>query len=87
MNTPKLTDEQRQAIQSQPGEFLRVEDDQTHKVYLIIEESRAAQLYEQLQVGFDEAERGDVAEWDLAEFLAKMHRQHARFPSYLGKRR
>ena len=45
--TPKLTEEQRQAISAQPGAFVRVEDDQTHKVYLIIEESRAAQLYEE----------------------------------------
>ena len=82
MSTPKLTDEQRQAIRVQPGGFTRVEDDQTHKVYLIIEESRAAELYqrwlsEQLQMGFDEADRGEVAEWDLDAFLANMHRQHA----------
>lgn len=34
-------------------------------------------LHEQLQVGFDEADRGQLAEWDLEAFLAKMHRQHA----------
>ncbi len=79
---PKLTDEQRQAIGSHPGDFTRVEDDQTRKVYLLIEESRARELYdqwldEQLQIGFDEADRGEVAEWDLEKFLSKMHRQHA----------
>jgi len=82
MSMPKLTDEQRQAIHGQLGDFTRVEDDQTHKVYFIIEESRASGLYqqwlqEQLQVGFDEADRGEVAEWDLEAFLANMHRQHA----------
>ena len=82
MSTPKLTDEQRQAISVHPGDFTRVEDDQTHKVYFIIEESRANELYqqwlrEQLQVGFDEADRGQLAGWDLEAFLANMHRQHA----------
>ena len=82
MSMPKLTDEQRQAIRVQLGDFTRVEDDQTHKFYFIIEESRANELYqqwlqEQLQVGFDEADRGEVAEWDLEAFLANMHRQHA----------
>ncbi len=83
MNTAKLTDEQRQAIGDHPGDFTRVEDDQTHKVYFLIEESRAKELYdrwlhEQLQVGFDEADRGQLAEWDLEAFLANMHREHAK---------
>ncbi len=34
-------------------------------------------LHDQLQVGFDEADRGEVAEWDLEAFLAKMHGQEA----------
>ena len=33
-------------------------------------------LQEQLQVGFDEADRGEVAEWDLEAFLARMHLRH-----------
>ena len=82
MGIPKLTDEQRQALLLQPGDFTRVEDDQTHKAYFLIEETRAKMLYdqwlrEQLQTGFDEADRGELAEWNLEEFLAKMHRQHA----------
>jgi len=82
MGAPKLTNEQRQALLSQPGGFTRVEDDQTQKVYLLIEEAQASGLYdrwlrEQLQAGFDDAERGQLAEWDLEEFLAKTHRQHA----------
>jgi len=56
MSTPKLTDEQRQAVGIHPGGFTRVEDDQTQKVYFLIEESRAKKLYDQwlrqqLQVG------------------------------------
>jgi hypothetical protein len=82
MGTPKLTNEQRQALLSQPGGFTRVEDDQTQKVYLLIEEARASELYDQwlrekLQAGFDDADRGQLAEWDLEDFLGKVHRQHA----------
>ena len=82
MIAPKLTDEQRQAIGGHPGDFTRVEDDQTQKVYFIIEESRAKELYdrwlhEQLHLGFDEADRGQLTEWDLEAFLANVHRQHA----------
>jgi hypothetical protein len=82
MGAPKLTNEQRQALLSQPGGFTRVEDDQTQKVYLLIEETRASELYEQwlreqLRAGFDDADRGELAEWDLEQFLAKTHRQHA----------
>jgi hypothetical protein len=83
MSIPRLTDEQRHAIDSHPGEFTRVEDDQTRKVYLSIEEKRAAELYdrwlrEQLTVGFDQADRGELAEWNLDEFLAKMHHEAER---------
>lgn len=80
MNTHLLSDDLRQAID--PSGFARLRDERTEKVYLIIEESRAGEFYdrwlrEQLQVGFDEADRGDVAEWNLGEFLAKMHAQHS----------
>ena len=34
-------------------------------------------LHDKLQVGFDEADRGEVAEWDLEAFLAGMHRREA----------
>jgi len=79
--TPKLTEEQREAISAQPGGFVRVEDEETHKVYFIIEESKASELYDQwlrqeLQKGFDAADRGEVAEWSLEEFLADAHRRH-----------
>ena len=34
-------------------------------------------LHDQLQVGFDEADCGEVSEWDLEAFLANMHRPRA----------
>jgi hypothetical protein len=30
-----------------------------------------------LQIGFDQADAGDVAEWDVEEILAEAHRRHA----------
>lgn len=83
MELPKVTDAQRHALVMQPGEFARVEDDLTQKFYLLIEEGRARELYqqwlrEQLQVGFDEADRGQMAEWNLDEFLAKMRRKQVK---------
>jgi len=83
MQLPKLTDDQRQALLVQPGEFARVEDAQTHKRYLLIEEDQARELYEQwlreqIQEGVDEAHRGELAEWNVDEFLARMHRQHVK---------
>ncbi len=81
MELPKLTPDQRQALVVQPGGFVRVEDTETHTFYLLIEEARARELHrqwlrEQLQVGFDEADRGEMAEWNLEEFLARMRQEH-----------
>ena len=78
----RLTAEQWQAIAAQPSGIARIENPETQKVYLLIEENRASELYndwlrDQLQVGFDEADRGDVAPWNADQFLAKMHQQHA----------
>jgi hypothetical protein len=86
MSTPKLTAEQLRAIEAQPSGFTRVEDDRTQKSYLIIEEAQAMHLYEQwlrdqLQIGFDQADRGELAEWNLDQFLAKMHQQHGELTS------
>jgi hypothetical protein len=67
--TPKITDEQRRAIEAHPGEPVRVEDDKTHRTYILVEESRAPKLHErwlrqQLEAGFDAAARGEFVAWD-----------------------
>jgi len=79
---PKLTDELRAAIREQPGLPLRVEDEQTKKVYLLIEESEAPQLYEhwlrrELQAGFDQADRGELVDWDPDRIKAEGRRRLA----------
>jgi len=66
--TAKLTNEMRAAIERHPGEPVPVEDDRTHKVYLLIEQDRALNLLDhwlrsELQIGFEQAERGDVTPW------------------------
>ena len=77
---PKITEEQRRAIEAQPGEPVRLEDDQTNRVYVLVEESQAPLLYErwlqyQLQEGIDAADRGEVVEWDPARIKAEGRRR------------
>lgn len=74
--TPKLTEEQRQALQQAPGRPVPVEDDRTHQVYFLVERDQLRrlldeQLRRELQIGFDEADRGDVVEWDPEKIKAQ----------------
>ena len=80
--TPKLTDEMRQALSEQPDRPLKVEDEQTQKVYVLVSQEDFRQMVDeelrrQLQIGFDQADADDVAEWDVEEILAEAHRRHA----------
>lgn len=80
---PKLTDEQRLAVEAQPGEPVRIEDDKTQRVYLLVEESNAPQLYERwlrgkLQEGFDAADRGEFVAWDPDRIKAEGRARLAR---------
>lgn len=67
--TPKLTDDQRRALRSHPEGAVPVEDEQTHKVYVIVDQEvhlRAMEaLREQedlaaIQAGINEMEAGRV---------------------------
>ena len=55
---PKVTDETRQVERRHPGDSLEIDDE----------------LRRQLQIGFDQADRGELEEWDVDEFLDRMHR-------------
>jgi len=86
MSMPKLTDEQRQAIQSQAGDFPRVEDDQSNKVYVLVDvdlHQRAMQALRQqedidaIQAGLDAVASGDVS--PLAEVDRRI-REELGFP-------
>ena len=65
----KITPEMREALARQPGRPVAVEDDQTQKKYLLVdaESGRAVAeqwIRDQLQLGLDAAERGDVVDFD-----------------------
>lgn len=79
---PKLSDEQRQAIRKTHGGPVEVEDDPTHRVYVIVSRDEFHQLVEDqlrqdLQIGFDQADAGDIGEWNVAALLAEAHGGHA----------
>ena len=79
---PKITDEMRQALHQQPDRPLKIEDDQTQKTYVLVSEENFqqwvdAELRRELQIGFDQADAGDVAEWDVDAMLNEAHARHA----------
>ena len=78
--SPKITDEMRSALNEHPGQPVKVEDDQTQKVYFLIAADNRQVfddwLSRELQIGFDEADRGEVAEWNVEQFLANAHERH-----------
>ena len=72
---PKITEEMRQALNQHPDRPLKIEDDQTEKTYLLIPQENFRQwvddeLRRELQIGFDEADAGEVAEWDVESILS-----------------
>ncbi len=77
---PKLSnaDEIRAALRQEPAKPLRVEDDETNKVYLIVDEHALPTLWEdyvrrEVQRGLDQLDRGEGTEWDVDAFLADVH--------------
>jgi hypothetical protein len=82
---PKLSEEQRQAIESKPGEPIEIVDDHTQGVYILVarEDFRKPiedRLRRELQIAFDQVENGDVADWDVEEMLQEAHRRHLSSP-------
>lgn len=80
--TPKLSDEQRLAIQDCDGRPVEVEDDRTRRVYIIVARDEFQRLVEEqlraeLQVGFDQADAGDLGDWDAEEMRQEAHRRHS----------
>lgn len=68
--TPKLTDEMREALSRSAGGPVEVEDDQTHQVYVIIDQDlhrrsvQAIKMQEDvaaIHAGFEAAAKGRVA--------------------------
>ena len=82
--TPKVTDEIRQALQNQPGSPVRIEDDQTHQVYVIVDERTHEQAMQALreqqddiaaiQAGIEDMEAGRFR--PLEEVDAELRKKH-----------
>ena len=67
--TPKLTDEMREALVQHPDSPLRVRDESTQKLYVLVPEDDLRrmlheELLRELKIGFDQADRGQVVSWD-----------------------
>ena len=66
----------------QQGGPIEVEDDQTQTVYLLVERHAFDKLVETslrqaLQIGLDQADRGESEPWDVDAFLTEAHQRHA----------
>ncbi len=76
-HVPNLSDELQHALNSGDGvvqgsSFVLMRTDVVLDWFGYTEE----ELRRELQSGLDQIESGDVAEWNLKEFLAEMHKQH-----------
>ena len=77
-STPELTAEQQQALDAGDGlvqgsSFVLMRTDVVLNFFGYTKD----ELRNRLQPGIDQIESGDVAEWNLDEFLAKMHKKRA----------
>ena len=82
MIAPKLTDEMRNALASYPAGPIPVEDDQTQNFYVLLTKEDYCRLQDdyvrrELQVAFDEVDRGEVSDLNMKELLAEAHRRYA----------
>ena len=78
---PKLSKEQRDALNQQPGKPLQVEDEETHKKYVLIDQQALPTLWEdyirrEVQQGLDAIDRGEVEPWDIEATVAEAKRRH-----------
>jgi hypothetical protein len=81
MTAPKLTDEMRQALAVCPTGPIPIEDDQTQNFYVLLTKEDYCRLHDdslrrELQVAFDQVDRGDVSDLDMDALLAEAHRRY-----------
>ncbi len=74
-----MPDEMRDALKAHPGSPLQIADEQSQQTFVLVNLDDYRRLIENrlcndLQVGFDQADRGEVAPWNVDEFLQKAHR-------------
>lgn len=82
MTPPKLTDEMRQALAARPDVPIPVQDDQTQDLYVLLTKEDYCRLHDdyirrELQVAFDQVDRGEVSDLDMDALLVEAHRRYA----------
>ncbi len=70
--TPQLSPELREAIAASPDHPVRIEDEETQRVYFVVTQEQVrslleAELRRELQVGYDDIARGDVVPFDAED--------------------
>jgi hypothetical protein len=75
MTPPKLTDEMRRALAAQPTGPIPIEDDQTQNFYVLLTKDDYCRLQDdylrrELQIAFDQVDRGEVSDLDMKALLA-----------------
>ena len=75
----QLTPELRQALAANPEQPVYISDQETRKVYVLVEKGKFPELEEsyiraRLEEGFAAIERGEVEEWDSASIKAEGRR-------------
>lgn len=76
----RITDEQRQALDQNPGSVVLVEDEQTKKVYLLIPQEQVPSLWEEhiereVSRGLKCVDAGEVVVWDPDRVKAEGRRR------------
>jgi hypothetical protein len=82
MTAPKLTDEMRQALAAHPCGPIPIEDDQTQDFYVLLTKDDYCRLQDdyyrrELQVAFDQVDRGELSDLDMNAILVEAHRRRA----------
>ena len=67
--SPTITEEQRQALQENPGQPVRVRDEKTDRVYLLFGADSMSTLWEEyirreVERGLAAIDRGEVEDWE-----------------------
>jgi hypothetical protein len=65
--SPKITQQQREAILANPDGPIELEDDPTKRIYILVSKDGFRRMVDdlfrqELQIGFDQADAGDVAD-------------------------
>lgn len=92
--TAKITDEMRQALKDRSA--IELVDDLTEKKYVLVSQDELERflderLLQELQIGFDQSDRGESQSWDIDATIAEANRRHAErkdqcvVPTVVGK--